>query len=251
MPCRLQSHSAGARHTLPLSWKNVLSKALGTDPASSHHPPSPRGCTPCTWAGKSRATLGSHSPSGSTGARWEGHAAHFQPPAQLPSHGLTLPRVSRTREVHKPHQSSPLSHCPPGYRSHPHQGISAEPARDQTRNVVEHQRCFSSTIFLPAGMPLLGPARGQGYFGEQVRSRERHLQACGQVTGQLCLLKQQVADLFPATSRGAQQEANMLPQECRWGQAAPASTLCMPHTLWREPECHFLDQASKGCLCHL
>lgn len=102
-----------------------------------------------------------------------------------------------------------------------------------------------------AGMPLLGAVRGQGHFGEQVKNGEKHLQACGQVIGQLCLLKQQVADLFPATSRRAWQEVNVLPQERRSGQAAPASTLCMPCTLRREPECHFLDQAKKGCLCHL
>lgn len=80
------------------------------------------------------------------------------------------------------------------------------------------------------GMPLLGLVRGQGHFGEQVRSREKCLRACGQVRGQLCLLKQHGADLFPVASRGAQQEADMLPQECRSGQAVPASTVCATHT---------------------
>lgn len=54
-----------------------------------------------------------------------------------------------------------------------------------------------------AGMPLLSPFGGQDYFGEQVANGEKHLRACGQLRGQLCLLMQQVADLLPATSRGA------------------------------------------------
>lgn len=48
----LQSHSAGARHTLLLAWKNVLSTALRTESAPAQHPH--------TWAGGSGAALGSH-----------------------------------------------------------------------------------------------------------------------------------------------------------------------------------------------
>lgn len=70
-----------------------------------------------------------------------------------------------------------------------------------------------------AGTPLLGPIRGQGRFGERVGSGEKHL------------LEQQVADLFPATSRGVQQETNALPQEHRSGQAVPAGTLQVSHIL--------------------
>lgn len=72
-----------------------------------------------------------------------------------------------------------------------------------------------------AGMTLPGPVRGQGCFGERVGSGEKHL------------LQQQVADLFPATSRGVQQEANVRPQEHRSGQAVPASTLQVSHVFWR------------------
>lgn len=71
------------------------------------------------------------------------------PSAQLSNHHLTLARVSRTREVHKPHQSPCFSPLPPAScRSHHYQGICAEPAGDQTHNAVEHQRCFSFTTFL-------------------------------------------------------------------------------------------------------
>lgn len=122
--------------------------------------------------------------------------------------------------------------CPSGYCWHLHQGIPAEPAR--------HQRMLWSTRDaspLPpssgAGMPLLGAVRGQGCFGEHARSGEKHLQACGQVTGQPCPLKQQTVDLFPASSRGTQREVNVLPHKCRSGQAAPASMFCVPRTLQR------------------
>lgn len=101
-----------------------------------------------------------------------------------------------------------------------------------------------------AGMPLLSPSGGQDYLGEQVASGEKHLRACGQLRGQLCLLMQQVADLLLATSRGAWPPGAQVGASCACQQAVPASTLCMPRTLRRELECHIPDQAKKGCLCH-
>lgn len=173
-------------------------------------PPRPPGLHPHTWVGKSRAAPGSHirvalpglhSPSGCTAAQREGHAAHFRAPssAQLSNHHLTLARVSRTREVHKPHQSpcfSPLP--PPSCRSHHHQGISAEPARDQTRNAVEHQRCFSFTTFL----------MGQGCLSEPLwrpglpwgASRERREAPAGMRSAQGSALPANAAGCRPASS---------------------------------------------------
>lgn len=82
------------------------------------------------------------------------------------------------------------------------------------------------------GMLFLGPVRRQGHFGEGVRSGEKHLQAHGQVMGQCCLLKQQVADLFPATSDGAWQEANTFPRSAGRGKLPPLA-YCATHALER------------------
>lgn len=65
---------------------------------------------------------------------------------------------------------------------------------------------------LGVGVPLLDPISSQGSFGERVGSAEKHLP------------EQHPADLFPASSRGVQQEANELPQQHRSGQAVPVST---------------------------
>lgn len=82
------------------------------------------------------------------------------------------------------------------------------------------------------GVLFLGHVRGQGHFGERVRSREKHLQAHSWVMGQRCLLKQQVADLFPATSDGACQEVNMLPRSAGRGKLRPPAC-CATHALER------------------
>lgn len=88
VPCRLQSHSAGAQHTPPLSWKNVLSSVPGTGSAS-FHPTAPE-LRPHTRAGKSGAAPVSHLPDPISGSpappgQQEGHTAHFRPLSSFPS----------------------------------------------------------------------------------------------------------------------------------------------------------------------
>lgn len=82
-------------------------------------PPSPKAVPPYL-GGKSEAAPGSHmcaAPHRITkplrGTQREGHAAHFHPSVRLPNHSSTLARVSRTREVHKPHTSPCHSPLPP------------------------------------------------------------------------------------------------------------------------------------------
>lgn len=170
VPCRLQSHSAGARHTPPLGWKNVLSSVPGTGSTASR-PTTPELCPPVPGLGErssahvppGRPTPGSHGPSRPAGRT---HST-FPPPVQLPSRALTLPRVSRTRQVHKPQLSLHFSRLPFG--CHGHQEISAGPDRDQTSDTEEHQRCFSSNTFLVGqGRLSWAPSEARAALGSEL-----------------------------------------------------------------------------------
>jgi len=119
------------------------------DSASSRHPPSPQGCSPIPGQGRGAApgsppahTVAPAAPVGRT-------RSTLRPlPSFLITVQLWLPRQGHAGFT-SPIRAPPGSpQYPPGYHSHRHQGVSAEPARDQASNTVEHQRCYFSTAFL-------------------------------------------------------------------------------------------------------
>lgn len=145
--------------------------------------------------------------------------------APCPASQLCLNSASWTREVHKP---QPSPHFLPVARR-----LSRSP-KGSLQSLTE--MLLLQHLPRGAGIPLPGPISSQSCFGEQVGSGKQHL------------LEQQVADVFPATSRGVQQEANALPQEHRSGQAVPTSTLeCCTYC----GGTRVTFSRSKGHLCHL
>lgn len=169
MPCRLQSHSAGAAHAM--LWKNVLSTVPGTGCAASpelclhtcareseHLPVTPAG----PHLGLTQALPASRK-----------DTQHTSVPC--PASQSCFNSVSRTCEGHQPQPRAHFSRLPPS--CHRHQGITD---RDQTSDTEEHQRRFSSNIiFVGQGRLSWAPSAARAVLGSNWEWRAAPGRAAG------------------------------------------------------------------------